>query len=153
MRSNSLLRTLRHVTLVTSLAAFAVASVAAEYVSVKREAVNMRSGPGTNHAAMWRLPKDYPLRVQQHRGKWLKVIDVEKDSGWVYGPMTSKKPHHIVKSDIANVRSGPGTRYHAVGQARFGEIVAPIAHSNGWVKVRRTEGPSGWISRKLLWGW
>jgi SH3-like domain-containing protein len=153
MRSTTFFQRLRQATLITTLTAFAAASLAAEYVSVKREAVNMRSGPGTNHAPMWRLPKDYPLRVQQHRGRWLKVIDVEKDTGWVYAPMTTKKPHHIVKSETANVRSGPGTNYHKVGQASFGEIVAPIAHRDGWIKVRRTEGPSGWISRKLLWGW
>lgn len=153
MRDNAFRHILRRIAVATSVATFAVSSLAAEYVSITREAVHMRAGPGTQYSSMWRLPKGYPLRVQKHQGRWVKVVDVEKDSGWVYAPLTSKRQRHIVQSTIANVRSGPGTGFRKVGQARFGEIVRPLAHKGNWVKVSRPEGASGWISRKLLWGW
>lgn len=141
------------VAVATSLATLSMTSLAAQYVSIKQDAVNLRTGPGTQHDATWRLAKGYPLKVQSRQGRWLKVVDVEKDSGWVYAPLTSKQVHHIVKSPVANVRSGPGIHYRKVGQAQFGDIVRPVARKGNWVKVRRAEGHSGWVSRKLLWGW
>jgi uncharacterized protein YgiM (DUF1202 family) len=153
MSANTLRQILRGAAIATAAATLAVSSIAAEYVSITREAVHMRAGPGTQYSSMWRLPKGYPLRVQKHQGRWVKVIDVEKDSGWVYAPLTAKRPRYIVQSTIANVRSGPGTGYRKVGQASFGEIVRPLSRKGNWVKVSRSQGSNGWISRKLLWGW
>lgn len=126
---------------------------AADFVSIARSSVHMRAGPGTEHDSQWKLSRGYPLEVTGRRGSWLKVRDFENDTGWVYRPLTGRTRHHIVKSDRANVRSGPGTSHRIVGQATYGEIVRTTERRQQWVKVRRADGPSGWISRKLLWGW
>lgn len=126
---------------------------ATEMVSVDRPVINMRAGPGTSHAATWRLNRGYPLIVTARKGGWLQVRDFENDTGWVLGSLTAKKPHFVVKGQDVNMRSGPGTRYRVVGKAQYGEVVQTVERRSGWARVRNADGLSGWVSRKLLWGW
>lgn len=126
---------------------------AANMVSVKGNVLNMREGPGTHTEVLWELKKGYPLEVQKRQGTWIQVRDFEGDTGWVARSLTGRTPHHIVKSKVANVRSGPGTRSRIVGKAEYGELVRTLEKRAGWVRVERADGPNGWISNKLLWGW
>jgi uncharacterized protein YraI len=45
-------------------------AVGQQMVSVSDEEVNMRSGPGTQHAVEWILYRGYPLRVIDKQGRW-----------------------------------------------------------------------------------
>lgn len=131
----------------------AVAQPASQMVSVKGSILNMRSGPGTNTEVLWELQRGYPLQVVQRKNRWVRVKDFEGDTGWVAASLTGRTPHHIVKVRNANVRSGPGTQNRIVGKAEYGELMRTREKRGGWVRVERTQGKSGWISKKLLWGW
>ena len=72
-------------------------------VSVARDTVNMRAGPGTGHEVLWELSRGYPLRVLGRRDGWLQVRDFEGDSGWVLGRLTGRTPHAIVKVQRAKL--------------------------------------------------
>ena len=87
---------------------------------------NMRTSAGTRHDSLWLLSRGYPLQVIGKRGKWVKVRDFESDEGWVYRPLTSARPHHVVKASTANVRSGPGTRTRVIGRHAYGEVVRTL---------------------------
>ncbi|MBA3056471.1 MAG: SH3 domain-containing protein [Gammaproteobacteria bacterium] len=132
---------------------FAPALQARDMVSVARPEINMRTGASTRHSVVWALSKGYPLEVIARKGKWLKVRDFEKDSGWVSRPLVNKTPHVIVKSSISNVRSEPSTRGRILGKAPYGEVLRTLEHRDDWVKVQRDGGLKGWISRRLVWGW
>ena len=123
-----------------------------EMVSVTQRA-NMRAGAGTQHEALWVLEAGYPLSVQNRRGNWLKVKDFEGDLGWIYRPLTARRPHVIVKVEVANIRNAPSTRARRVGQAAYGEVLRTVQHRSGWVQVRLPDGLQGWVARRLLWGW
>jgi len=125
----------------------------ARMVSINGPEVNMRTGPSTRYKVKWILGKGFPLRVLKRKGKWLKVIDFENDSGWVYAPLTSRKGHMIVKKKIANIRSGPGTKYRIVAKAKYGVVFQTVKQVKGWAKVKHQNGTVGWIYRKLVWGW
>ncbi|MEA3467281.1 MAG: SH3 domain-containing protein, partial [Thermodesulfobacteriota bacterium] len=45
-------------------------SLAAEVVSVKKDNVNVRSGPGTEFPVTMELFKGYPLKVLEKKGDW-----------------------------------------------------------------------------------
>ena len=141
--------------LLLALFAYFLISVAQarEMVSVDRNEANMRSGAGTGHEITWVLARGYPLQVVGRKGKWLKVRDFENDEGWVYRSLTGRTPHMIVKSQVANIRSGPGTRNRIVGKAEYGEVLRTVRHGSGWVMIRTENGLSGWVARSLLWGW
>jgi SH3-like domain-containing protein len=129
------------------------AANAAEMVSVARPEVNMRSGPGTNHEALWMLSQGYPLSVIGREGQWLKVRDFENDTGWVFRGVTGKTPYHIVKGQVVNIRKAPSTRAGIVGKTYYGELLRTLEKRASWVKIEHESGLVGWVSRKLLWGW
>jgi SH3-like domain-containing protein len=140
--------------LLSVLVLLAASQAAAQsMVSVARDEVNMRSGPGTQHPADWRLDRGYPLKVIGRQGSWLKVIDFENDTGWIHRPLTSGTPHHIVKAKTANMRSEPTTRSRIVGRLSYGDVLRTLKRSGEWVKLQRQNGLSGWVARRLLWGW
>lgn len=145
----------RTIAIAMALSTCAVASTAAaiDLVSIDRPEVNMRAGPGTDQKGLWVLRRGYPLQVLGRQGNWLKVRDFERDEGWVYRPLTGAKPHFIVKTSTANIRSGPGTRYRKVGEARYGEVLRTEERREDWVKVTQEGGLKGWVARRLLWGW
>jgi SH3-like domain-containing protein len=124
-----------------------------DHVSIARESVTMRAGPGTHHAAQWTLSEGYPLRVTGASGKWLKVQDFENDTGWVYQPLTGATRHHIVKASVANLRSGPGAHHKLIAKLARGEVVRTVTTQSKWVQVRTDAGVQGWVARSLVWGW
>ena len=128
------------------------AAHAQSMVSVQGSTLNMREGPGTHTAVLWELKQGYPLQITQRKGSWVRVRDFEGDTGWVARSLTGNTPHHVVKSRVANLRSGPGTQHRIVGRAEYGELVRTREKKDGWVRVEREQGVSGWIARRLLWG-
>ena len=130
------------------------AALARDMVSVHRNEVNMRSGAGTQHEALWVLSRGYPLQVLAKKGKWLKVRDFENDRGWVYQPLTSTRaPHHVVKVKVVNIRSKPTVKSRVLAKAAHGEILKTLGHQGDWVKVQQVGGPIGWVTQRLVWGW
>ena len=121
-------------------------------VSVKGSMLNMREGPGTHTAVLWELKRGYPLQITERKGSWVRVRDFEGDTGWVARSLTGNTPHHVVKSQVANLRSGPGTQHRIVGRLEYGELLRTREKRADWVRVERSEGVSGWIAKRLLWG-
>ncbi len=134
----------RSVCLLSGLLVLAVSqAVAQQMVSVSGDQVNLRSGPGTQHAADWVLGLGYPLRVVGRRGDWLEVRDFENDKGWINRLLTSSTPYHIVKVKVANMRSQPTTRSRIIGKLVYGNTLRTLERKSGWVMVQREGGPRG----------
>lgn len=142
-------------TLVLSIALLALAghAQAAQMVSIDRPEANMRAGAGTRHPTLWTLSKGYPLRVIARKGQWYQVRDFEDDRGWVHRSLTGTTPHHVVKTKVANLRAGPGTGHRVVGKAEYGEVLRTLGRHGDWVRVRDHAGRTGWLARRLVWGW
>ncbi|MBX3657938.1 MAG: SH3 domain-containing protein [Ramlibacter sp.] len=128
-------------------------ALARDMVSIKGSVVNMRAGPGLGKDVLWQLDKGYPLQVLKRQGSWLKVRDFENDQGWVARSQTGRTPHHIVKAPVANVRKGPGTQYKVIGQVERYELLRTRGKKAGWVHIERPSGKTGWVAKRLLWGW
>lgn len=134
-----------------SLAALAAAQ-AQTMVSISGSTVNMREAPTLDSAVLWELQRGYPLEVTGRRGSWLAVKDFEGDTGWVARSMTGNAPHHIVKSPTLNLRSAPSTSSNVVAQMARGELLKTLEKRRDWVRVARASGETGWVSRRLVWG-
>ena len=135
---------------VALICASTVSVVAAEFVSVLKDGVNLRSGPETKYEVLFQLPKGYPLKVLARKGKWLKVSDYENDRGWIYSPLVSKTRYVIVKVKDGNVRSGPGTKYDRVGKVARDVILKSIERKGDWIKVSHPQ-LTGWVHKQLVW--
>ena len=126
---------------------------AQEWVSIRNDNVNMRTGPNTTSPVQFKLAKGYPLQVMQRRNNWLQVRDFEGDTGWVAASVTNKDRHHIVKGQNINLRAGPGTNHRVVGSVKYGEVLRTIKRQGQWVEVRLPNGRTGWVASNLVWGW
>jgi SH3-like domain-containing protein len=58
-----------------------------------------------------------------------------------------------VKVKIANMRSEPTTRGRVIARLAYGEALKTLKRSGGWIKLQGRNGLSGWVARRLLWGW
>lgn len=139
----------------TSIALLLPAAPAAaqQMVSIQGSSVNLRAGPKLNAEVLWEVSRGYPLKVIDRRGSWLRVQDFENDRAWVARSLTGKSPHHVVKAPIANLRSGPGTRFKVLAKLARYEVVRTRGKQPGWVRVERDDGQRGWVAKRLLWGW
>ena len=136
----------------TILSFAAVAS--AKMVAVNADMINLRSGPGTKYQVIWELGRGYPLKVIGSKGQWYRVVDFENDKGWIYKKLVDRSSHFVVKSKVINIRSGAGTKYKIIRQAKRGVVFKTLERRKGWVKIRHEEeNVEGWVKRDLLWGW
>jgi SH3-like domain-containing protein len=130
---------------------FSASSFAAEYVSVNKDGVNLRSGPGTNHEILWEVFTGFPLQVIGRQGDWLHTVDFEGDKGWVHSPLVNSGKTVIVKVKLGNMRQGPGTNYETVARVKYGVVFQPDTRQGDWVKVRHRDGTVGWLHNELIW--
>lgn len=151
MRSIGVKMAVRVGVLATAMVVLSTVGVlAAEFVSVVKDGVNMRSGPSTGNEVLYQLPAGYPLKVLARKGKWLKVSDFENDRGWIFGSLVGQTPHVIVKVKECNVRSGPGTNYDKVGSLAREVILKKVDRKGEWVKVSHPK-IKGWVHSNLIW--
>ena len=123
---------------------------AADYVSVVKDGVNLRSGPSTSHEILFQLPAGYPLKVLEREKKWIKVSDYENDKGWIYAGLVSQTPYVIVKVNEGNVRSGPGINYDKIGKVVRDVILKKVNTDGEWFEISHPE-LTGWIYSNLVW--
>lgn len=120
-------------------------------VSVGKNKVNVRSGPGTNYEKLWQVYKGYPVKILKKKGNWVKTEDYEKDIGWIYQPLLSEVQTVIVTKNKVNIRGGPGTNHRVIFQAEKDVIFQLVDRKEDWLKVKH-EDRVGWIRRDLVWG-
>ena len=123
----------------------------AEYVSIKKDGVNIRSGASTKDEILWEVFKDFPLKVLETKGKWTHTVDFEGDKGWVFSSLLSSKKTVIVKVKSANMRFGPGTNYEVLATVKYGVVFRLNTVDGEWVKISHDDGTNGWIHKDLLW--
>lgn len=123
---------------------------AAEYMSVAKDGINLRSGPDTKSDVLYQLPAGYPLEVVEKKGAWLKVTDYEGDKGWIQESMVNKTPHVIVKVKDGKVRSAPSTTEKVVGNVVKDVILTKVEQKGDWLKVSHPD-LGGWIHKDLVW--
>lgn len=124
---------------------------AAEYVSVKKDAVNIRSGPSTKNKVVWQVFENFPLQVIKREGKWANVVDFEGDKGWIYETLVSSRKSVIVNVETANMRSGPSTEDNVIATVKKGVVFEPLEMNGDWMKVRYKNEITGWMHNSLLW--
>lgn len=136
----------------TFLLAVSVTAYSAEFVSIVKDGVNVRTGPSTDNPIYMELFQGYPLKVIDKKDDWLKVQDYENDSGWVYSSLVEAANTVIVTAQgKANMRSGPGTKNAIVASIERGVVLSVLDRKDKWVKVKHVSGTEGWIYSPLLW--
>jgi SH3-like domain-containing protein len=137
---------------VVVLSLIALPLVAAEYVSVTNDNVNVRTGPGTDHQIAMELFAGYPLEVTGKQGDWLKIVDFEKDAGWIHNSLVESGSTVIVNATTsANMRAEPSTTSPVIATVERGVVMSRLESQGEWLKLSHSSGLTGWIHKSLLW--
>ena len=136
----------------TAFLLFSSNSFAVEYVSVKKDNVNVRTGPGTDNPVSMELFAGYPLKVIKKQGEWIKFSDFENDSGWIHRSLVTKGDSVIISAKKSvNMRSGPSTKNSIIADIERGVVLTKISQKGKWTQVRHSSGTVGWVYNPLIW--
>jgi SH3-like domain-containing protein len=138
--------------LVLCMHAVSAGTAWAERLSVNADKANIRSGPGTDqYDVIWEVERYHPVEVIRKQGEWVFFRDFEGDEGWIHGRLLRKKAAVITRSDMVNIRSGPGTQHDIVFKAERGVPFQVVKRQGDWIQIRSGAGDEGWIHKNLVW--
>jgi len=129
----------------------ATGATAAERLMVNADMANIRSGPGTQYEILWKVEKYHPIEVIKKKGEWYYFQDYEGDKGWMFEKLVSREPAIIIKKDMCNVRSGPGTTFSIQFNVEKGVPFKVLERKGEWIHVQHTDGEKGWVHDTLVW--
>ncbi|MDU6115069.1 MAG: SH3 domain-containing protein, partial [Paeniclostridium sordellii] len=142
--------------------------------TVTADALHVRSGPSTNYSKITKVYQGQTVSIIESSNGWHKIKTPSGHVGWSSGEfinlsgesanggnnnnsnsgsntdnsLTGKKA--TITASALNVRSGPSTGYNIIGTTYQGNTVEIITSSNGWHKVKLSNGQVGWISGQYV---
>ena len=135
--------------------------------TVTATSLNVRSGAGTSYSVITKLSKGTVVDVIESASNgWKKVKTSNGTTGWVSGsylttgvveyPSTDNSTSQTsykatVNTDSLNMRKGAGTSYSVITKLSKGTVVDVLeSASNGWKKIKTSNGTIGWVSGSYL---
>ena len=129
---------------------------------VTADVLNVRSGPSTSYSITTRVYKGDKVEILQTSNGWHKIKVSNGKIGWVsenYIKVSSgstSQPSQTsykatVNTDSLNMRKGAGTSYSVITKLSKGTVVDVLeSASNGWKKIKISNGTIGWVSGSYL---
>ena len=136
---------------------------------VAEEGLNVRDGPGTGYVGMAKLAAGTQLDLLARYNDWFQVQTAEGQVGWVLSQYLTIGPGVVDRVDAVtsvpnpnpallgrtternvNLRGGPGVAYPQMGRLGAGVPVDLLGRYEDWLKVRTTDGATGWVSNELV---
>ena len=117
-------------------------SFAQQSVRITASALNVRTGPGTEHSKIGLVYQDQKYVSAGRSGSW-HIIDFDQRKGWVHGGYLNNDSAGNVRTNVnnyLNVRTGPGTGYRDIGDAMRNQRWVVIGSSGVWRKVNYRGG-------------
>ncbi|MGE5390127.1 MAG: N-acetylmuramoyl-L-alanine amidase [Deltaproteobacteria bacterium] len=113
---------------------------------INYDVINIRSGPGTNYQIAGKILKDSQVNILQTQGDW-KQISYGKVTGWIAAQYVNVVGigDIVITGDWANIRSGPGTSFSAVGRAIQGETFTLLSREGDWYHILTSGGQEAYI--------
>ena len=135
--------------------------------TVTATSLNIRSGAGTSYSVITKLSKGTVVDVIESASNgWKKIKTSGGTTGWASGDYlttgsvgnsstnnsTSQTSYKAtVNTDSLNMRKGAGTSYSVITKLSNGTVVDVLeSASNGWKKIKTSNGTIGWVSGSYL---
>ena len=118
--------------------------------SVTASALRLRSGPGTNYAAIGMLYRNNIVLGNEIVNDWVHVTTADNKTGWSHRgylelreelpPPVEGEEKYRVNADSLNLRLGPGSNFPEIGSLIKDEIVSRLAATSdgNWVQVQKS---------------
>ncbi len=134
---------------------------------VTTSALNIRSGPSTEYSIITKVYNGDKLEVLESSNGWYKIKLSNGKMGWGSGAYISTSSNSggssnnetsnpsigskaTITTSTLNIRSGPSTIYEVTTKAYKGNSVQILESSNGWHKIKLSNGKIGWGSGSYI---
>jgi SH3-like domain-containing protein len=127
------------------------------FVSLKADEVNVRRGPGWDHAVAWVFRRvGLPVEVIAEYDVWRQVRDSEGATGWVLGSLLSGRRTVLIapwKTDRRTIDIYEAADRPTAVRAKLAPgVLGDVERCDGkWCQID-AGGLSGFISQDLVWG-
>ena len=127
--------------------------------TVTADVLNVRSGPSTSYSITTKLYKGNKVEILETSNGWHKIKTSNGTTGWVsasyisilQGSNSQSSYKATVNATSLNVRSGASTSYSVITKLSKGTVEDVIERaSNGWKKIKTSNGTTGWVSGQYL---
>lgn len=126
---------------------------AAQFRTVGDDPVVLYDAPSSKSKRLFVLGAGYPLEVLVSLEGWTKVRDAGGTIGWVESPSLSQKRNVVVRSIVAEVRTGADPSAKVAFKVARGVLLEWMETApDGWVRVRHAEAGQGFLKSSDLWG-
>ena len=122
------------------------------FLSLKNEEVNLRTGPSFNHPIKLIYNKKYlPVIILDQSGPWRKIKDFENNTGWIHTVLLSKKKSAINTKNNSVLYKKPTIYSKPIARLEVGRLVLIKKCKEKWCKIT-SGGFKGWVFESSLWG-
>lgn len=128
-------------------------ALAAEFKNIGTAPAIMYDAPSTRGQKLFVAPRGMPVEVVINYGAWSKVRDFAGDLSWVESSQLADRKNVLVRSLNAKVRSAADDSSSMVFSADKGVLLEVLeANTPGWIKVKHSDGATGYIQQSEVWG-
>jgi SH3-like domain-containing protein len=127
------------------------------FVSLKADEINVRRGPGWDHAVAWVFRRiGLPVEVIAEYDVWRQVRDSEGATGWVLGSLLSGRRTVLIapwKTDKRTIDILEAADRQTAVRAKLAPgVLGDVERCDGrWCRID-AGGLEGYISQELVWG-
>ena len=121
------------------------------FLSLKKDKVNVRYGPGFNFQVKYVYNKiNLPIKQIDQKENFRRIIDLKNNSGWIHVSQL-KKSNSIISLDDKILFTKPTVFSKPLAKIKKGRLLVIKKCSNNWCKITTNEF-NGWIEAKNIWG-
>ncbi len=128
------------------------------FASLKREPVNVRSGPTKDNDVKWVFTRSgLPVEIIAEYDNWRRIRDSDGAEGWVLHSLLAGRRTALVSApakavdDFVPLHAAAEKQSTVTARVQSG-VIATVKHCGGnWCRITG-QGFDGWIEQERLWG-
>ena len=128
-------------------------SHALDYVSVAADSAILYDAPSIKAKKIFVVSRYWPLEQVVSLDAWVKVRDSSGSLAWIEKRALSNKRFVVVTAALATMRQFPEDNAAVIMQARQQVALEWLEKmGTGWLKIRHSEGITGYVKTTDVWG-
>ena len=122
-----------------------------KFLSLKKNEVNVRYGPGLDYEVKYIYRKiNLPVKLIDKKENFRKIIDLKKNSGWIHW-MLLKPSNSIIILEDKILFKKPSNFSKPIARLEKGRLLVIKKCKKIWCKVE-TANYTGWLETNNIWG-
>ena len=122
-----------------------------KFLSLKKNKVNVRYGPGFDYPIKFIYKKiNLPVKLIDKKENFRRIIDLKKNSGWIHISQL-KKINSIIILENKILFKKPSKFSKPILRLEKGRLLIIKKCQNKWCNVK-TENYTGWLKKENIWG-